>query len=98
MGGLLGGDARPGGQLPPATGRPPGAAATRRPSASEQSRMGGLLVSFSDALAGQRLAQPGMLVVHLLHRSFRCRRGPSTRLARTPTWSPIWGPNAEPGL
>jgi hypothetical protein len=28
--------------------------------------MGGLLVSFGDALGGQLLAQPGMLVVHVL--------------------------------
>jgi hypothetical protein len=27
--------------------------------------MGGLLVSFGDALVGQGLAQPGMLVVHV---------------------------------
>jgi hypothetical protein len=27
---------------------------------------GGLLVSFRDALLGQRLAQPGMLVLHVV--------------------------------
>jgi hypothetical protein len=31
--------------------------------------MGGLLVPFSDALGGQRLAQPSMLVVHV---TFSC--------------------------
>jgi hypothetical protein len=31
--------------------------------------MGGLLVSFGDALGGQRLAQPSMLVVHV---TFSC--------------------------
>jgi len=64
MGGLVGGDVWPAGQLPPATGRPPGAAATRRASTPEQSRQGSLLVPFGDALGGQGLAQPSMLVVH----------------------------------
>jgi hypothetical protein len=32
--------------------------------------MGGLLVSFGDALLGQCLAQPGMLVVHVCSPSY----------------------------
>jgi hypothetical protein len=31
-----------------------------------QPGLGGLLVSFGDALFGQRLAQPGMLVLHVV--------------------------------
>jgi len=31
-----------------------------------ESGMGGLLVAVTDALLGQQLAQPGMLVVHVL--------------------------------
>jgi hypothetical protein len=55
-----------GGQPPPATaGSPP--APTRRASVTYQPRMVGLLVAFGDALVGQRLAQPGMLVVHGSH-------------------------------
>jgi hypothetical protein len=65
MGWLLGGDGWPAGQLPPATGRPSRAPATRRASAPDQSCVGGLLVSFGDALGGHLLAQPGMLVVHV---------------------------------
>jgi hypothetical protein len=60
---LIGGDAWPAGQLPPATGRPR-PAATRRTSATPQPGMSGLLPPFGDALLGQHLAQPGMLVVH----------------------------------
>jgi hypothetical protein len=40
---------------------------TRRVSVTYQPRMGGLLVAFGDALVGQCLAQPGMLVVHGSH-------------------------------
>jgi hypothetical protein len=36
--------------------------------------MGGLLVSFGDALGGQGLAQPSMLVVHV---TFSCSSGGS---------------------
>src|SRR5215218_3320094 len=61
---LLGGDGWPPGQLPPATARPPPSAA-RRVSATHQPRMGGLLPPLGDALLGQDLAQPGMLVVHV---------------------------------
>src|SRR5215218_3564859 len=61
--GLLGGDSWPPGQLPPATARPPLAA--RRAGATRQPCMGGLLSPFGDALLGQRLAEVGMLVVHL---------------------------------
>jgi hypothetical protein len=32
----------------------------------DKPRPGGLLLSFGDALGGQLLAQPGMLVVHVL--------------------------------
>jgi ABC-type Na+ efflux pump permease subunit len=31
-----------------------------------QPSLGGLLVSFGDSLGGQRLAQPGMLVLHVI--------------------------------
>jgi hypothetical protein len=67
VGWLVGGHAwPPGGQPPPATaGSPP--APTRRASVTYQPRMVGLLVAFGDALVGQRLAQPGMLVVHGSH-------------------------------
>src|SRR5829696_4845996 len=51
--------------LPPATARPPPSAA-RRASASHQPRMGGLLPPLGDALLGQDLAQPGMLVIHVV--------------------------------
>jgi DNA-binding CsgD family transcriptional regulator/tetratricopeptide (TPR) repeat protein len=40
---------------------------TRGASATHQPRLGGVLVVFGDALVGQRLAQPGMLVVHGSH-------------------------------
>src|SRR5215217_5731191 len=49
--------------LPPATARPPPSPA-RRASATRQPRIGGLLPPLGDALLGQDLAQPGMLVVH----------------------------------
>jgi hypothetical protein len=62
---LLGGDGWPPSQLPPATGRPGATPATRWASAEPQPRMGGLRSSFGDALLGQDLAQPGMLVVHV---------------------------------
>jgi hypothetical protein len=65
MGWLLGGDGWPAGQLPPATGRPRSTPTPRRASAEPQPRMGGLLSPFGDALLGQDLAQPGMLVVHV---------------------------------
>jgi hypothetical protein len=64
MGWLLGGDAWPSGQPPPARGRPPPVPTTLRASGPQQSRMGGLLVSFGPVLVGQRLAQPSMLVMH----------------------------------
>jgi hypothetical protein len=62
--GLLGGEGWPPGQLPPAAGRPPPSAALGV-SAGHQLRMGGLLSALGDALLGQDLAQPGMLVVHV---------------------------------
>jgi hypothetical protein len=62
---LVGGDGWPPSRLPPATGRPPPVPATRWTSATHQLRVGGLLSPFGDALLGQRLAQPGMLVVHV---------------------------------
>jgi hypothetical protein len=65
MGWLLGGDGWPFGELPPAAGRPRPATAVWWASATDQSCMGGLLVPLGDALVGQRLAQPGMLVVHV---------------------------------
>jgi AAA ATPase domain len=63
---LVGRDAWPPGQLPPAAAQPPPAPA-RRASATHQPCMVGLLVAFGDALVGQRLAQPGVLVVHGSH-------------------------------
>jgi hypothetical protein len=38
----------------------------RPTSVMRESGMGGLLVPLGDALLGEQLAQPGMLVVHLL--------------------------------
>jgi hypothetical protein len=58
-------DAWPAGQLPPSTGQP-APAASRPTGALGEPGLGGLLVSFRDALGGQLLAQPGMLVVHVL--------------------------------
>jgi hypothetical protein len=63
---LLGGDGWPPSQLPPATGRPGATPATRRAGAEPQPRLGGLLSPLGDVLVGQDLAQPGMLVVHVL--------------------------------
>jgi hypothetical protein len=60
--GRLGGDAWSAGQLPPSQPAPVAA----RPSAMGQPGLGGLLVSFGDALGGQGLAQPGMLVLHVV--------------------------------
>jgi len=54
--------------------------------------MGGLLVPFGDALGGQRLAQPSMLVVHVTF-SCSCRWvlvAVTTRLARRTSSSWIW--------
>jgi hypothetical protein len=61
--GRLGRDARPAGQLPPSSQPAPVAAG---PSAVGEPGPGGLPVSFRDALLGQSLAQPGMLVVHVV--------------------------------
>jgi tetratricopeptide (TPR) repeat protein len=67
VGWLVGGHVQPpGGQPPPATASSP-SAPTRRASVTYQPPLGGLLVAFGDALVGQRLAQPGMLVVHGSH-------------------------------
>src|SRR5215211_7197535 len=67
VGWLVGGHIQPpGGQPPPATAGSP-SAPTRRAGVTYQPRMVGLLVAFGDALVGQRLAQPGMLVVHESH-------------------------------
>ena len=63
--GQWGGDAWPAGQLPPPTGQPP--AAARLVSAMGEPGPSGLLLSFGDALGGQHLAQPGVLVVHGPH-------------------------------
>src|SRR5215211_6693699 len=64
--GRLGGSTWPTGQLPPATGQPSVAPVARPTSVMRESGMGGLLVPLGDALLGQQLAQPGMLVVHVL--------------------------------
>jgi hypothetical protein len=61
--GRLGSHAWPAGQLPPSSQPAPVAAP---PSAVGQPGPGGLPVSFRDALFGQRLAQPDMLVVHVV--------------------------------
>jgi hypothetical protein len=61
---LLGGDGWPAGQLPPATGRSRSTPAVWWASATRKPCLGGLLSPLGDALVGQRLAQPGMLVVH----------------------------------
>jgi hypothetical protein len=66
VGWLVGRDAWPPGQLPPAAAQPPPAPA-RRASATHQPGMVSLLMPFGDALLGQGLAQPGMLVVHRSH-------------------------------
>jgi hypothetical protein len=76
---LVGGVAWPPHQLPPATGCP-SAAAARRASATCQSDLGGLLVPIGDALLGQGLAEPGMLVVH----------GPSPFPPARPHWLLLW--------
>jgi hypothetical protein len=65
MGWLLGGGGWPPGQLPPAMDHPPPAPAARWASATRKPCLGGLLSPFGDALVGQHLAQPGMLVVHV---------------------------------
>jgi hypothetical protein len=70
--GRLAGAAGPAGQPPPATGQPLPASAARPASAMGEPGLGGLLVSFGDALGGQLLAQPGMLVVHVLPLSSSC--------------------------
>jgi hypothetical protein len=63
--GRLGGGAWPAGQLPPATGGPLPASSARSTGAVGQPGLGGLLLSFGDALGGEQLAQPGVLVVHI---------------------------------
>jgi hypothetical protein len=63
FGWVVGGHAWPPGQPPPATTRPRPAPAGRA-SATRQPRLVGLLAPFDDALLGQRLTQPGVLVVH----------------------------------
>jgi hypothetical protein len=63
--GRLGSGAWPADQLPPATDQPPVAPAARPTSNVGQPSLGSLLLSFGDALGGQQLAQPGMLVVHI---------------------------------
>jgi hypothetical protein len=62
---LVGGDGWPADQLPPATSRSRPTLALRWASATNQPRMSGLLVPLGDALLGQDLAQPSMLVVHV---------------------------------
>jgi hypothetical protein len=60
-------------QLPPATRRPL-APTARRPSATYQTLVGGLLLTFGDALLGQHSGQSDMLVVHLALPSAVCLR------------------------
>jgi hypothetical protein len=55
----------PAGQPPPATGQLPSTPVARPAGALGEPDMGGPLLSFGDALGGQLLAQPGMLVVHV---------------------------------
>src|SRR4029453_12993534 len=85
VGWLVGGPAWPPDSLPPATAQLP-PAPPRRASASHQPRMVGLLVPFADALGGQGLAQPGMLVVHGSH--------PFPQLSRIDCWLAQDGPGA----
>jgi hypothetical protein len=62
---LVGGDAGPASQLPPATGQPcpaPPAAGW----AGGQPRLGGLLLELGAVLVGQGLAEVGVLVVHVV--------------------------------
>jgi hypothetical protein len=54
--GRLGGSGWPAGQLPPPTSQPAPAAAARPTSGLREPGMGGLLLSFGDALGGQQLA------------------------------------------
>src|SRR5512132_4388067 len=70
--GLLGGDGWPAGQLPPATGCPRPTPSTGRASGTPQPCVSGLLPSLGDALLGQDLAEPGMLVVHVSSPSYSC--------------------------
>ena len=65
VGWLVGGHVQPPGSQPPPTVGPPSAPARR--TRTHQPRQGGLLMPFGDALVSQRLAQPGMLVVHGPH-------------------------------
>jgi hypothetical protein len=70
---LVGGTAWPPHQLPPATGCP-SAAAARLASATCHPGLGGLMVPVGDALLGQGLAKPGVLVVHGPSPFFRLSR------------------------
>jgi hypothetical protein len=63
--GRLGRGAWPAGQLPPATNGPLPVSAARLTGALRQPGLGGLLLSLGEALGGEQLAQPGVLVVHL---------------------------------
>ena len=56
----------PAGQPQPLTSQPPPAPVARPAGPMGEPGLGGLLLSFGDALDGQLLAQPGMLVVHVL--------------------------------
>jgi hypothetical protein len=96
--GRLGGDAWPAGQPPPAKGEPPPAPVARSAGALGEPSLGGLVLSFGDVLGGQLLAQPGMLVVHVLHLSSRRGCWSSTRLARTARSTRIRGMKVEAGL
>jgi hypothetical protein len=63
--GRPGGGAWPAGQLPPATNGPLPVSAARLTGAVGQPGLGGLLLSFGEALGGEQLAQAGVLVVHI---------------------------------
>src|SRR5215218_6387455 len=91
---LVGGDGWPPGQLPPAAARPGPAPAARWASTRHQSCVGGLLVPLGDALLGQRLAQPGMLVVHVSFPSCSSAASPAIRPRIRCRWPTQNGPAA----
>lgn len=61
---LIGADAWPPSQPPPATGHPRPAPTLWRATGTRKPRLGGPLLPLGDALLGQHLAEPRMLVAH----------------------------------
>ena len=70
---LVRGHAWPPGRLPPATDHPCPAATAARASTMHQQRIGGLLMALGDALLGQHVAQPRMLITHVIPSFLRLR-------------------------